>query len=185
MEINLEKIDLVRDRTGVSYKEAKEALEATQGNVVDAIIHIEQKQSTKWTENISGVGNDVIDRLKEIIKKGNVTKILLKRDGEVIMNIPVTAGAVGAVLSPPIAMVGVFAAIATKCKIEIVKTDGEIVDINEMAEETFENVRHMAEDTFDNVKSKVNTYKSKVDEGMNKKEGIDLDKTMDKENREE
>ena len=28
MEITLEKIELVKDRTGVSYKEAKEALEA-------------------------------------------------------------------------------------------------------------------------------------------------------------
>ena len=31
MEITLEKIELVKDRTGVSYKEAKEALEAAGG----------------------------------------------------------------------------------------------------------------------------------------------------------
>ena len=31
MEITLEKIELVRDRTGVTYKEAKEALEAADG----------------------------------------------------------------------------------------------------------------------------------------------------------
>lgn len=42
MEITLEKIELVRDRTGVTYKEAKEALEAANGNVVDAIIAIEE-----------------------------------------------------------------------------------------------------------------------------------------------
>ena len=41
MEITLEKIELVKDRTGVSYKEAKEALEAADGSVVDAIIAIE------------------------------------------------------------------------------------------------------------------------------------------------
>ena len=34
MEITLEKIELVKDRTGVSYKEAKEALEFAGGNVV-------------------------------------------------------------------------------------------------------------------------------------------------------
>ena len=33
MEITLEKIELVKDRTGVSYKEAKEALEAAEGSV--------------------------------------------------------------------------------------------------------------------------------------------------------
>ena len=42
MEITLEKIELVKDRTGVSYKEAKEALEAADGSVVDAIISIEE-----------------------------------------------------------------------------------------------------------------------------------------------
>ena len=42
MEITLEKIELVKDRTGVSYREAKEALERTDGNVVDAIILIEE-----------------------------------------------------------------------------------------------------------------------------------------------
>ena len=35
MEITLEKIELVKDRTGVSYKEAKDALEAADGSVVD------------------------------------------------------------------------------------------------------------------------------------------------------
>ena len=42
MEITLEKIELVKDRTGVSYKEAKDALEAADGSVVDAIINIEE-----------------------------------------------------------------------------------------------------------------------------------------------
>jgi NACalpha-BTF3-like transcription factor len=37
-EITLEKIDIVRERTGANYSEAKEALEACEGNVVDALI---------------------------------------------------------------------------------------------------------------------------------------------------
>ena len=42
MEINLEKIELVKDRTGCTYAEAKEALEKTEGSVVDAIIAVEE-----------------------------------------------------------------------------------------------------------------------------------------------
>ena len=41
MEITLEKIELVKDRTGVSYREAKSALEEANGSVDDAIIVIE------------------------------------------------------------------------------------------------------------------------------------------------
>ena len=37
MEITLEKIELVRDRTGVSYKEAKDALEKADGRIAWAI----------------------------------------------------------------------------------------------------------------------------------------------------
>ena len=47
MEITLEKIELVKDRTGVSYKEAKEALEQAGGSVVDAIIAIEDTINDK------------------------------------------------------------------------------------------------------------------------------------------
>ncbi len=42
MEITLEKIELVKDRTGVTYAEAKAALEEADGSVVDAIIAIEE-----------------------------------------------------------------------------------------------------------------------------------------------
>ena len=42
MEITLEKIELVKDRTGVTYAEAKKALEDADGSVVDAIIAIEE-----------------------------------------------------------------------------------------------------------------------------------------------
>lgn len=38
----LEKVELVREKTGVSYQEAKEALEATGYDVLDAIIYLEQ-----------------------------------------------------------------------------------------------------------------------------------------------
>jgi len=81
------------------------------------------------------------------------------------MNIPVTAGAIGAILSPPIAMTGVVAALMAKCKIEIVKTNGEVVDINEMAE-----------DTLNNVKTKMNDMKDKVNKEFEDKDPFDKDK---------
>ena len=39
MEITLEKIELVKDRTGVSYREAKEALEEANGSVVEVLLY--------------------------------------------------------------------------------------------------------------------------------------------------
>ena len=71
MDISLEKIDIIRDRTGVSYKEAKECLRSGIGNVVDALISIEDTGSKKWaetvTESISVKGTEAMDKLKAIL----------------------------------------------------------------------------------------------------------------------
>ncbi len=42
MEITLEMVDQVHERAGVSYEEAKAALEAANGSVLDAIIAVEK-----------------------------------------------------------------------------------------------------------------------------------------------
>ncbi|RKD34723.1 DUF4342 domain-containing protein [Thermohalobacter berrensis] len=140
MDINLEKIDTIRERTGVSYKEAKEALEKSNGDVVEALIYLEENEKS-WSTNMSAKGEEIMETLKEAIRKGNVTKIILKKDGEVIMNIPVTAGAIGALLSPPIAALGLTTALLSKTSVEIVKENGEVVNINEMAEKTVDKVK--------------------------------------------
>ncbi|GAB6084852.1 DUF4342 domain-containing protein [Alkaliphilus crotonatoxidans] len=143
MEINLEKIDIIRERTGVSYREAKEVLEKYDGNVVEALIELEDKTGRNWTETMGIAGNEVIEKLKAIIKKGNVTKIILKKDGEVLLNIPVTAGAVGVVLAPLVSILGVSTALASRATIEIVKSNGEVVDLNDMAEDKVNELRNM------------------------------------------
>ncbi|MBQ3390469.1 MAG: DUF4342 domain-containing protein [Firmicutes bacterium] len=156
MEITLEKIELVKDRTGVSYKEAKEALEKTDGNVVDAIILIEELEAggEEYSTRSTPEKSEIIQKIKDIIKKGNVTKIQLKRDGKVILNIPVTAGAIGTAVFPIPAIVGSVAALAAKCTIEIVKDDGEVIDLNEKSGGRINKYRDMAEDAFNTVSEK-------------------------------
>ena len=67
MEITLEKIELVRDRTGVSYKDAKDALEAAGGSVVDAIIAIENTIDMRPRGRGMESGMDMIEQAKEIL----------------------------------------------------------------------------------------------------------------------
>ena len=52
MEITLEMIDAVRERTGADYAEAKEALEKSGGSVVDAIVLLEKKSRINTDEII-------------------------------------------------------------------------------------------------------------------------------------
>jgi len=173
MDISLEKVDIVKERTGASYKEAKEALEQNNGDVVESIIFIEEKVGKTWMDTMSGAGNEIVEKLKDVIQKGNVARIMLKKDGETLLNVPVTAGAIGVILSPVVSLLGVSAAIATKTTIEIIKDNGEVVDINEMAGETVSEFRNI-------VKGK----KGVDVDMMNKESEIilnkeDVDKTLD------
>ena len=69
---------------------------------------------------------EAIEKLKELVQKGNVTKILVKKDGETIVNFPVNVGIVVGVAAAPWALI--LAAITTlgmNCHIEVLKDDGE------------------------------------------------------------
>ena len=167
MDIDLEKIDIIRERVGVSYKQAKEALEKVGGDIVDALIALEEEANIKWTKNIGQAGSEVLEKLKKVIEKGNVTRIMIKKDDEILLNIPVTAGAIGVILGPVAAIFGVSAALVTKTKVEIMQNDGKIVDLSEMAEETVDHFKNKftketmyekAEDVMDNIMDDSDEY---------------------------
>ncbi|MGI6093399.1 MAG: DUF4342 domain-containing protein [Veillonellaceae bacterium] len=123
-EITLEKIDLIRERTGLSYREAKDALERSNGNVVDALIELEGKKQTRWTEEFSLKSTEVIDKVKELLHEGNVNKIRIKNDGKTLVEIPVSIGAIGAIALPQLAALGVLVAVFKRCTIEVVRGEG-------------------------------------------------------------
>ena len=87
MEITLEMIDAVRERSGVSYAEAKAALEASGGSVVDALVLLEKKNETKTSE--------ILDKIKAAVKEGSVNKIRVKRGEQVLLTVPVNVGVIG------------------------------------------------------------------------------------------
>lgn len=164
MEITLEKIELVKDRTGASYKDAKDALEAADGNVVDAIIDIEENIDLKQALEPNCVGASLLDTLKGVIRKGNVSKVVVKRDGERLINLPVNAVIIGAALSPLGTIVGISAAFGFKCTIEIVKVDGTIIDVSENAKETVETVIEKGNQVADAAKERASQVKDKASE---------------------
>lgn len=67
-------------------------------------------------------GHELMGKVKELIKKGNVQRVIIKNEkGRVMMEIPVTFAAVGAVVAPILAAVGALAALVNKCTIEVIK----------------------------------------------------------------
>ena len=74
-------------------------------------------------ETINVQGQDLVKKVKEIIRKGNVNKITVKKDGEAKLTIPVNAGVgivlVSIILAPVIAILIALAAVATDYTLEI------------------------------------------------------------------
>jgi len=76
------------------------------------------------TEEYSVDSDNLIERVKELLHEGNVTRIIVKNEaGEVLLEIPATIGVIGVVLAPWLAALGAIAAIATKCKIVVEKRE--------------------------------------------------------------
>lgn len=172
--ITLEQVDVVRERCNVSYAQAKEALEACNGDVLEAIIYIEQNQK-KENENSETKENEYafnaisMEELKNLIKglieKGNVTRIKIKKDDKEILDIPVNAGIAASVIAitiPPILAAVVIAAIATQITIEVTKEDGSVEVINKYVTQVANDVKNKASDLADVVKNKVNDVKTEV-----------------------
>jgi hypothetical protein len=77
-------------------------------------------------ESFKVAGDEILTKVKEIIKEGNARKIIIKNDkDEIIMEFPLTIGAIGVVLAPIFAAVGTIAALASNCTIVVEKRDPE------------------------------------------------------------
>ena len=126
MEITLESIDAVRERTGASYSEAKEALEKSEGSVVDAIVLLESKSGVRTDE--------IIGKIKALVKEGNVNKIRVKRGEQVLLTGPANVGILGGLVGLAAApfwsiLAAAAAAYGFDCKFEIVRDDGSSTDV--------------------------------------------------------
>ena len=99
----------------------------------------------------------VIDKIKELVKKGNVSRIIVCRKGEQLLNIPVSVGAVGAVVGLAAAkwvtLAAVLATIGLGCTVEVIKSDGGIVNV--MDEESSQKMRSFAADAVEKVKENI------------------------------
>ena len=77
---------------------------------------------TNKKEEFKISGEDITEKIKEIIKEGNARKIIIKNEkGEVVAEFPLTVGAIGTLIAPILAAVGAIAALLTKCTIVVEK----------------------------------------------------------------
>ena len=76
------------------------------------------QERTVW-ETIRLQGNELLEKLKQIIHEGNARRVVIKQGNRVVAEFPLTAGVVGALAAPILASVGALVALLNECSIEV------------------------------------------------------------------
>ena len=98
-----------------------------------------------------------IEKIKELIRKGSVSRIIVRRGENQILNFPVNVGIVGVAVGITAAkwalLAAVLATLGFGCTVEVIKEDGSIVNV--VDEENSQKVRAFAVDTVEKVKESI------------------------------
>lgn len=75
---------------------------------------------TQRTQEFQLNGDEVVAKVKDLIREGNIRRITIKNeDGRTMLEVPLTLGLIGAALLPVFAAIGAAAALATRCTIVV------------------------------------------------------------------
>lgn len=187
--ITIEMVDKVMERVpSASYKEVKEALVHSDGDILEAIIYLEEnsgaikakkkvedffEKSKEDAEEVrknteEKIGKDVEElkaQLKELFAKSNRVRVVVEKEGKIIMNIPFTVGVLGIAMMPLLTILGISAAVLSKYRIKIQnEADGETVDLGELNEEKATVLKDMFINTAKDLKETVVKKKEEKDD---------------------
>ena len=78
-----------------------------------------KKTRNQRVEEIKVTGDQLVKKVKELVKEGNVRRIIIKQKGKRILEIPLTLAVIGVAFAPLLAAVGALAALVTECTLEV------------------------------------------------------------------
>jgi len=70
-------------------------------------------------EKVKVNADKLFDTVRNLVHEGNVRKLIVRKDGRTIMEVPLTIAAVGVVVAPLLAAIGALAAIAGDYELEV------------------------------------------------------------------
>ena len=80
-----------------------------------------QEKSTAVLKEMKVKGNQLVDKVQEIIGEGNARRVIIKKEGRTLLEFPLSVGVGGAtaaiLLAPQLAAIGALAALVTDVSI--------------------------------------------------------------------
>jgi len=175
MEITLEKVDSLRERANVSYAEAKEALENSGGNMIDAIIALEgddktvydrvkrekareteQERMRQRKEKYKANADDFVDSSKKVLDSMNETRVVMYNDNRVVLDISLTITLIAAVFAFPVAVAIVIVGLLMGNRFKVVKKDSSVDAVNSVLDKAAK----MSQSVSETLKEKVNAVQN-------------------------
>ena len=83
--------------------------------------NVEQRQG--FQDELQVMGEQLLSRVKELVHEGNVRRIIIKQEGNTIVEFPLNVGLVGVILAPTLAAIGAVGALIAQCSIEVVRSE--------------------------------------------------------------
>jgi len=153
MSISIEKIDELRERTGVNYTDAKEALESCNGDMLEAIVYLEKDKKAR-TQKSKPWGAGFSDKVCALLRKGSSTRIKMYKQENLIFSISVNIAAlIGFILLPLIELIAIALLIAllTGHRFKLESSSSDTSKINATLDKMTDVVDHAREKLAESI----------------------------------
>lgn len=172
---NLEKVEKIREKTGISYEEAMAALEANNYDVLDALVYLERQgkirepevsaystgqgqQSQEFARTQQEYEKDCRRKSFEnpltkffrwcgrILRKSCDTSFEVIRDGKLVVTIPVIVLILGTVMAFWVTLILLVVGMFMGCKYHFGGFESTQIDINDICEKASETCENIKND---------------------------------------
>ena len=117
----------VAEEPAVEQSQAEEAPE-------EAVEEAAADEAPLTDEDLKKFADDLVSKIKALVAEGNVSRIRIRKDDTIILNLPLSVGLIGTALglmaAPWAVILATISTIGFKCTVEVEKKDGTITVIH-------------------------------------------------------
>ena len=138
-KINIEEPVVETEEAAVEETKAVEAVKEAAEIEEEVVSPTDEQEefvgeAEEAAEEVKAITDNIVNKIKEVLADGNVTFIRIRKDDNVILNLPMTAGIIGTVVglvaAPWAIILATISTIGLKCIVEVEKKDGTVVLIH-------------------------------------------------------
>lgn len=126
--------DETTEAAGYRYEDTRKEKTAETHTADDA-------KDTEHTAKEATTAGQILETLRELLSRFNATKITIRKGDRVILDLSATIGAIGLIIAPIAAIIGLGAAVVTEYEIILTLDNGREINVNQAAKEQFGNVK--------------------------------------------